>query len=78
MPYNALDELPTGLQRTLPYQAQKIYQNAYNGAWETYADSNKRDGKSREEVSHREAWSAVRKKFQKNFNNAWRRRGGSQ
>ena len=74
IPYNALEELPAGLQRTLPIQAQKIYQEAFNNAWEIYADKNKRGLASREEVSHRVAWSAVKRQYYKNLKNAWRRK----
>lgn len=66
MPYNRLAELPDSVKDHLPKHAQEIYQEAYNGAWEQYADPDKRRGDaSREEVSHKVAWSAVKKKYKK-------------
>jgi cation transport regulator len=76
MPYKALEELPVGLQRTLPLRAQEVYQTTFNSAWVTYANKSKRGSASREEVAHRIAWSAVKRQYDKSFMNAWRRRRG--
>jgi cation transport regulator len=66
MPYHSLAELPDSVKDHLPKHAQEIYQEAYNGAWEQYSDPDKRRGDaSREEVSHKVAWSAVKKKYKK-------------
>jgi cation transport regulator len=66
MPYHRLTELPDSVKDHLPKHAQEIYQEAYNSAWEQYADPDKRrDDASREEVSHKVAWSAVKKKYKK-------------
>jgi len=66
MPYHSLAELPDSVKDHLPKHAQEIYQEAYNSAWEQYADPDKRRGDaSREEVSHKVAWSAVKKKYKK-------------
>jgi cation transport regulator len=66
MPYNRLAELPDSVKDHLPKHAQEIYQEAYNSAWEQYAAPDKRRGDaSREEVSHKVAWSAVKKKYKK-------------
>lgn len=66
MPYHRLTELPDSVKDHLPKHAQEIYQEAYNSAWEQYADPDKRRGDaSREEVSHKVAWSAVKKKYKK-------------
>ena len=66
MPYHSLAELPDSVKDHLPKHAQEIYQEAYNSAWEQYSDPDKRRGDaSREEVSHKVAWSAVKKKYEK-------------
>ena len=51
---------------------QDIYREAFNSAWEKYKDLSMRKGnESREEVSHKVAWSAVEKIFQKNSDGKW-------
>ena len=71
MPYDRLDELPTQVKENLPKDAQKIFKEAYNNAWDEYADPEKRrDDASQEEVANRVAWSAVKKKFEKK-NDTW-------
>jgi len=66
MPYHRLAELPDSVKDHLPKHAQEIYQEAYNSSWEQYADPDKRRGDaSREEVSHKVAWSAVKKQYKK-------------
>jgi cation transport regulator len=40
---------------------------AFNSAWDEYADPDERRGNtSREETAHKVAWSAVKKKYKKN------------
>jgi cation transport regulator len=46
----------------LPRHAQEIYRSAFNNAWTEYAD---RSSARREEISHRVAWAAVKRKYQK-------------
>lgn len=66
MPYHSLAELPDSVKNVLPKHAQEIYKEAYNNAWEQYADPEKRRGDaSREEVAHKVAWSAVKDKYEK-------------
>ena len=72
MPYKKKSELPDGVKDNLPSHAQDIYKEAYNSAWDEYKDPSDRDGDaSREEVSHRVAWSAVKHKYEKNENDNW-------
>lgn len=71
MPYKKLNELPDPVKNNLPHHAQEIYLAAYNSAWDEYAKpADRRDDASREEVAHRVAWSAVKKKYQKK-NEKW-------
>lgn len=72
MPYSKKSELPDSVKDNLPSHAQDIYKEAYNSAWDQYKDPDDRDGDaSREETSHRVAWSAVKEKYEKNDNDNW-------
>jgi cation transport regulator len=65
-------ELPASVRENLPKHAQEIYQEAYNSAWDQYADpSSRRDNASREEVAHRVAWAAVKQKYEKIDQDRW-------
>ncbi|MAP23996.1 MAG: cation transport regulator ChaB [Rickettsiales bacterium] len=76
MPYTKNTELPKGVQHVLPAHAQDIYREAYNSAHEQYKDPKKRrDNASLEEVSHRVAWSAVERKYEKNASGQWVEKG---
>ncbi len=45
---------------------------AFNSAWEQYKEPEERRGEeSREEVSHKVAWSAVKEKYEKNKEGEW-------
>lgn len=72
MPYRTRDELPDSVKHVLPAHAQDIYKEAFNSAWDEYRDpADRRDDADREEVAHRVAWSAVKKKYQKGEDGAW-------
>jgi cation transport regulator len=72
MPYETLNELPESVRDNLPSHAQEIYKEAFNSAWEQYADPEKRrDDASREEVAHRVAWAAVKQEYFKNDKGEW-------
>jgi cation transport regulator len=75
MPYNNLSDLPDSVQDNLPKHAQEIYKEAFNSAWDEYADpSDRRGGKTREETAHSVAWSAVKKKYEKNEDGRWQKK----
>jgi cation transport regulator len=66
MPYQSINDLPDSVRNNLPTHAQEIYMEAFNNAWEQYADPEKRRGKeSREETAHKVAWAAVKQKYEK-------------
>lgn len=66
MPYKKLSELPDSVKNNIPKHAQEIYKEAYNSAWKEYADpKNREDSSTREETSHKVAWSAVKKSYKK-------------
>lgn len=71
MPYDSIKELPDSVRENLPKHAQEIYKEAYNNAWDQYDKPSERRGDaSREETSHRVAWAAVKKKYEKS-NGRW-------
>ena len=72
MPYKAVAELPESVRDSLPKHAQEIYKEAFNSAWQEYADpSTRRDDASQEEVAHRVAWAAVKQKYEKDAHGRW-------
>ncbi len=62
MPYAANDDLPRSVQSHLPAHAQDIFRSAFNHAWATYSA---RDSARTEEIAHRVAWAAVKKRYRK-------------
>ncbi|MCE9521740.1 MAG: ChaB family protein [Alphaproteobacteria bacterium] len=60
MPYASNEALPERIRRTLPPHGQDIYRAAFNQAFVSYS-SNPR----REEIVHRVAWAAVKKRYMK-------------
>jgi cation transport regulator len=66
MPYKTNNDLPKNVTHVLPVHAQDIYREAFNHAWQEYANPDeRRDDASREETAHKVAWSAVKKKYEK-------------
>ncbi len=71
-PYRTKSELPDSVKGNLPSEAQKIYREAFNNAWERFKDPSKlKYGGDRESASHRVAWFAVKKNFKKNAKGEW-------
>ena len=62
MPYAANSDLPSAIRRVLPPGAQDIFRSAFNAAWDHYGAT---DPIRREEIAHRVAWSAVKKRYRK-------------
>jgi cation transport regulator len=60
MPYASNEDLPPSVREHLPEAAQTIYRRAFNNAWRTY-----RLYPAREEVAHRVAWAAVKRRYRK-------------
>ncbi len=66
MPYRTNAELPDSVKNVLPDHAQDIFKDAFNNAWDEYADPAKRKGNaSQEETAFRVAWAAVKKIYEK-------------
>ena len=62
VPYPSNEDLPLSVRRHLPSHAQDIFRSAFNHAWETYGAS---ESWRREEIAHRVAWAAVKKRYHK-------------
>ncbi|MDZ7663033.1 ChaB family protein [Thiohalophilus sp.] len=60
MPYDRIVQLPDSVRNHLPTEAQQIYKEAFNHAWEEYAER-----EDREATAHKVAWAAVKKKYRK-------------
>ena len=62
MPYAAIEDIPESVRAHLPLHAQEIYRAAFNSAWTGYA---RYGAAAREEIAHRVAWAAVKRKYRK-------------
>jgi cation transport regulator len=71
MPYHSTSELADKIKNNLPEHAQKIYLEAFNHAWDEYKSPKNRRSGSQEEVSHKVAWAAVKKKYEKGSDDKW-------
>ena len=72
MPYSRISDLPASVRDNVPRHAQEIYKEAFNSAWDQYADADDRRGDaSREETAHRVAWSAVKEKYARGDDGHW-------
>jgi len=60
MPYLTNQDLPMRVQAHLPEHAQDIYREAFNHAWQQYAQDSRQ-----EEIAHRVAWAAVKRAYVK-------------
>ncbi len=62
MPYASNADLPDPVRHHLPPHAQDIFRAAFNHAWSTYGV---REPWRQEEVAHRIAWAAVKRRYHK-------------
>lgn len=60
MPYATNSELPAAVRNHLPEHAQDIFREAFDRAWQQYADDPRR-----EEIAFRVAWAAVKHGYAK-------------
>lgn len=75
MPYKSTRDLPDAVRDNLPAHAQAIFKEAFNSAWDEYADPDKRRGhESQEEVAFKVAWSAVKNDYEKGADDKWHRK----
>jgi cation transport regulator len=67
MPYTSNQDLPRSVREHLPAHAQDIFRSAFNAAWRSYSET---DAAHIEEIAHRVAWAAVKKRYRK-LGDAW-------
>jgi len=60
LPYASARDLPVSVGRHLPLHAQEIYRSAFNNAFAEYEGR-----EAREQLAHRVAWAAVKRKYVK-------------
>ncbi|UTF59936.1 ChaB family protein [Gilvimarinus sp. DA14] len=72
MYYQNTAELPDSVKNSLPQDGLNIYLQAFNSAWDTFADPEKRIGNDdRETVAHKVAWSVVEKSYTETPQGSW-------
>lgn len=73
MPYTSTEELPKGVKNVLPKHAQEVYKEAFDNAYQEYADpADRRENVNREETAHRVAWASVKKAgYEKGEDDTW-------
>jgi cation transport regulator len=73
MSYDSKENLPVNVQHALPELAQEVYRAAFNSTYQDYTQSRDRHAgdESREEVSHKAAWAAVKNTYVKGSDRAW-------
>jgi cation transport regulator len=62
VPFASNEDLPRSVRNHLPGHAQDIFRGAFNHAWETYRA---KDPARIEEIAHRVAWAAVKRRYRK-------------
>ncbi|KDE56083.1 ChaB family protein [Methanoculleus sp. MH98A] len=74
--YGRNEDLPLPVREALPEHGRDIYREAFNSAWEQYADPSERRNPetSREEVAHKVAWAAVEHVYEKGPGGEWRQK----
>jgi cation transport regulator len=60
VPYASNEDLPASVRDHLPANAQAIFRSAFNHAWQSYRGSARL-----EEIAHRVAWAAVKRRYRK-------------
>ncbi len=65
MRYNHIEELPAAMRNSLPKDAMEVYLAAYNQALTGTVRARDRIGGTVQDLAHRQAWRAVREKYNK-------------
>lgn len=75
MPYQSTEDLPESVRNVLPDHAQAIYKEAFNSAYDQYKNpEDRRSDADREETAHKVAWAAVKQRYEKSPNGAWKKK----
>ena len=65
MPYPSNKDLPPAVRHHLPQHAQDIYREEFNNSFASHAGELRQ-----EEIAHRTAWAAVKRRYVK-FGETW-------
>ena len=72
MPYSSAKDLPDNITNVLPKHAQDIFKEAFNSAYDEYKNpEDRKDDSDRENTARKVAWSAVKKKYEKQDDGMW-------
>jgi cation transport regulator ChaB len=75
MRYESKKDLPATITKVLPDDAQKVYLEIYNRAWDEHSQETIGD-ESRHSVAHRQGWATIQQVFERDPNSgAWQRKG---
>jgi cation transport regulator ChaB len=75
MRYENQKDLPTTITHVLPDDAQKVYLETYNRAWDEH-DQEPTGDMSRHSVAHRQGWETIEQAFERDPNSGtWQRKG---
>ena len=75
MRYENQKDLPATVMHVLPDDAQKVYLETYNRAWDEYSQETKGE-MSRHSMAHRQAWAIIEQGFERDPNSGtWQRKG---
>ena len=71
--YKTTKDLPKGVRDVLPAHAQDIYKDAFNSAYQEYADPKRRrdPSDSRVQIASKVAWAAVEKTYHRHPDGTW-------
>mgnify|MGYP001060450092 CR=1 FL=1 len=72
--YRNIQDLPAGIRQSLPEEAQSLYLDAFNHAWErAHASQDYQDEQSAREDADRRGWQAVTQEFRQREDGRWER-----
>jgi cation transport regulator ChaB len=76
MRYETKKNLPPTITNVLPVDAQGVYLETYNRAWDEF-DQETTGDLSRHSIAHRQAWETIERVFARDVNTgAWEHKGG--
>lgn len=73
MRYETVNDIPQTTRELLPpdEEAQKIYLEAYNKAWDNYDEETSPGEQSRETTAHRDGWAALNRAYEQDAEGNW-------
>lgn len=75
MRYETKNDLPVAIAQVLPDDAQQVYLETYNRAWDGF-EQETIGHMSRHSVAHRQGWATIQQEFERDPNaGTWQRKG---